>query len=172
MTGKQQKHINGLCALISVQEGELARGLAAIFERAGYLPRHKKSAGYKIEFYNPAVAKGIAKMRENKGKLGFALRFSASDTFSTKFAEAIRTQIDRNKTRDAFRCGMCMVCGTMPRVYSYRYEDDGMAYEMCGSLALWVDGVTQGDFDEIERLVEAQHAHFLRSAQKVAASME
>jgi len=158
-----------LLARLEPADRSLCEALFSYMESLGYLPQKAQVSGYVLDFVNRDFNRKIARIGIRPGKahteaFSFSLRFSASDSYSEKFQDAVRKKnTSANAIKEyndpALSCESCGVCPDDPRLYTYVYPD-GQIVTSCGAYALPITGLTIDDMDEIKRLVAAQHEYF------------
>lgn len=97
----------------------------------------------------------------------FALRFSACQGYTHRFADIIKDYIQKNPDRLYPHCedGKCIFCAedNQPPAYQYVFPD-GERKSLCGAKALVIPDITANDIDEIKILIKEEHEYLLKHA--------
>lgn len=159
-----EKNIDAFYSMISGEEKLVYQPIVDMLIELGYTPIKKRTKGYILSFSNLDHNRVIARfgIREDSSKAFFGLRFSSCANYSNKFAEVIRKRILSSNNRLA-KCGECGYCKGDQFVYTYTFPD-GEVKTACGAFVLEISDVATEDIDEIKRLINEQHAYFMKYA--------
>jgi hypothetical protein len=124
----------------------------------------KQTKGYILSFSNLEHNRVLARcgIREGSENAFFGLRFSSCTNYSDKFAEVVRGRILSSNSRLA-KCCECGFCKGDKFVYTYTFPN-GEIKTACGAFVVEIPDVSAEDIDEIKRLIQEQHAYFMKYA--------
>ena len=164
LTPKQQALTEAYLTQLPDELATTYRALMDYLSEVGYMPYKEKSAiTYKCADHNKQLAKfGFANTKARTPF--FALRFSACRDYSARIADIVAAQIAKYPGK--YACctrGECNFCAGEPstRVYTH-VTNDGEIKTYCGAQALKIPDVTQGDIDELKRMIWQEHAYLMR----------
>jgi hypothetical protein len=162
MTEKQKIIVDDFYSRLAEDRKGLFRELIEYLIETGYKP-HKVRANtvFKHESHNKQMVKiGFSKT----GAPFFALRFSACNGYSDRFAAIVRDSIVKYPSKNA-RCfdRQCGFCNGAPETHSYAFTfPDGTTGNHCGAYALEIPGITAEDLDEIKKLIKEEHEYLMK----------
>lgn len=163
-TKKQKELIDSFLLTLDNKDKSVYRGIALYLSELGYNPKKERShISFKHSLHNKQIAKmGIRKKKEPSPF--FALRFSACNGYSQKFAEVIRTNIEKypSKTPGCIE-NTCDYCAGEPETHIYSYIcPDGEKKNHCGATALEIPNICAEDSTEIKQLIKEEHEYLLK----------
>lgn len=163
-TKKQKELIDSFLRTLDAEDKSVYRDIIVYLSELGYNPKKERShISFKHSRHNKQIAKiGI----RNKKELShfFALRFSACNDYSQKFAEVVRTNIEKYPSKTPGCIGnSCDYCAGEPdtHIYSYTYPD-GEKKAHCGASALEIPNICADDSNEIKQLIKEEHEYLLK----------
>ncbi len=130
----------------------------------GYHPRKERSY---LLFMHPGHQRQMVKMGITHTKDHspyFALRFSACQDYSRRFAEIVKANIEKNPDRLFPHCkdGKCIFYAQGENAPAYRYVyPDGTQKALCGAKALVITEISAQDVGEIKRLIQEEHEYLM-----------
>ena len=162
-TARQTELIDALLSQLHDEEKALCEPLIRYLLELGYTPKKHKKSTFAVEFEKNGRI--IAKMETTgHGRLLVWLRFSASDTYSKVFHDAVKRRpeawIKRNQEwveHDVKNC--CGLCKGWPRLY-HHINDDGSRINRCGGYTIMIQGLAFADVPEALRLIKEQDEYF------------
>jgi len=161
-TEKQKELIHSFLSTLGDETKPIYEELILYLSELGYIPQKQKSA---ISFKHDLHTKQIAKIGV-KSRIPypfFALRFSACEGYSQRFADIVGAAISKYPKRAAICIsGPCRCCAGPPstHVYSYTFPD-GECKTYCGAYALEIPGIAAGDIAEIKKLINEEHEYLV-----------
>ncbi|MFR3684743.1 MAG: hypothetical protein ACLTXM_06845 [Enterococcus sp.] len=168
-TKKQKELIDSFLLTLTEEDKSVYRDIVLYLSELGYNPKKERShISFKHSLHNKQIAKiGIRKKKE--ASPFFALRYSACNNYSEKFAEIVRANIDKypSKTPGCIE-NTCDYCAGEPEthIYSYIYPD-GEKKAHCGATALEIPNICADDSSEIKQLIKEEHEYLLKYEAKL-----
>lgn len=160
---KQKELINLFLSEISDGVRPLYQEIITYLSELGYNPQKTKSyMSFKHDLHTKQMAKIGIKDREQMPFL--ALRFSACQGYSKKFADVIGAFIVKYPARAACCIdGGCRFCAGEPETHVYTYTfPDGISKSHCGAYALEIPDISADDIAEIKKLIKEEHKYLLK----------
>ena len=159
-----EKHIDTFYAMISDEEKPVYRTIINKLLALGYTPMRKQTKGYILSFSNLDHNRVLARcgIREGGQTAFLGLRFSSCANYSEKFVNVVHDRIVSSNNRPA-KCSECRFCKGDKFVYNFTFPN-GETKASCGAFVLEIPNVSSADIPEIERLIDEQHAYFMKYA--------
>lgn len=162
-TKKQEELIDSYLSAVGDEIRPLYREIINYLSEHGYNPQKDKSnICFKHDLHNKQIAKmGIKKNKEISPL--FALRFSACNGYSQRFADIVSAAIIKYPSRvPGCISGNCNYCAGEPDTHVYTYTfPDGERKSHCGAYALEIPEITIDDMAEIKKLIKEEHEYLL-----------
>ena len=164
-TKKQEELVNSFLATLGDELRPLYQDTAMYLSELGYNPRKERSY---IVFMHSLHTKQMAKMGITWTKDHspyFALRFSACEGYSRRFADIVRDYINKNPDRLFPHCedGKCIFHSGEDEPPAYKYVfPDGEIKRLCGAKALVIPDITEDDIEEVKKLTREEHEYLLK----------
>lgn len=163
-TKRQEELVNSFLSELDDGLRMLYQEIAMYLSELGYNPRKQRSyIVFKHDLHNKEMAKmGMTWTKDHSPY--FALRFSACEGYSQKFADIVRDYIQKNPGRLFPHCedGRCVFRADGDRTPFYEYTfPNGETQSFCGAKALVISNMAAEDIDEIKRLIKEEHNYLL-----------
>lgn len=163
-TKKQKELIDSFLLTLTEEDKSVYRDIVLYLSELGYNPKKERShISFKHSLHNKQIAK-ISIRKKKEVSPFFALRYSACNNYSEKFAEIVRANIDKypSKTPGCIE-NTCDYCAGKPEthIYSYIYPD-GEKKAHCGASSLEIPNICADDSNEIKQLIKEEHEYLLK----------
>ena len=163
-TKRQEDLVNTFLLDNANEQTPLYREIVVYLSEIGYNPKKQRSS---IVFNHNSHNKQIAKMgivRTKDRSPYFALRFAACRGYSERFGDLVRAAI-KNDGNQVAGCvaGICDYCQGEPITHVYIHENAaGETITRCGASPITIPNLSDGDMDEIKRLIWEQHVYLMK----------
>lgn len=168
-TKKQEDLINSYLLVVGDEIRPLYHEIINCLSELGYNPqRDKSNISFKHDLHNKQIVKmGIKKNKELSPFV--ALRFSACNGYSQRFAEIVSAAIIKNPSKvPGCISSNCNFCAGEPDSHIYTYTfPDGKRKSHCGAYALEIPDITTDDMSEIKKLIKEEHEYLLEHEARV-----
>ena len=161
-TKKQEELVNSFWATLGDEFEPLFQELIDCLSDLGYNPKKEKT---NISFKHDLHNKQIAKMGMKKsGDISpfFALRFSACNGYSQRFADIVRAIVKYPHKTAGCTSNNCSYCAGEPDTHVYICTfPDGENKSHCGAYALEIPDISADDVGEIKKLIKEEHKYLV-----------
>jgi len=162
-TKRQEEWVASYLAALGDETRSLYQDIIRVLSDLGYHPsKDRSNLSFKHDLHNKQIVKIGMKKNPEKSPF-FALRFSACRNYSQRFADIVSAAIVNYPARAA-RCidHGCNFCRGEADTHVYACEfPDGERKTHCGAYALEIPNITPDDFEEIQKLIQEEHAYLL-----------
>ena len=171
MTKKQEDLLNSFLAGLGVEDEPVYREIAMYLSGLGYEPRRVRSY---IAFVHKSRGQQIAKMGYAWTKDHapyFALKFSACEGYSRRFADAVGDYIAKNPTNLFPHCEdeRCIYREDGERAPFYEIVTlEGETQACCGLKKITIPHLAAGDVEELKRIIREEHAYLIGNEAEAA----
>lgn len=163
-TKKQRELIDSFLAMLGAEDQPLYQELALYLSELGYNPKKERSnIAFKHELHNKQIVKiGIRGKKESLPF--FALRFSACQNYSQRFAKVVSSAMVKFPKRvPGCLNNTCDYCAGKPESHVYTQTfPDGEQKAHCGAYALEIPDIAWEDLAEIKLLILEEHEYLLK----------
>jgi hypothetical protein len=163
-TKKQEELVNTFLSDNMNEQTHLYREIAVYLSEIGYNPKKQRSSiVFNHDKHNKQIAKfGIVRTKDKSPY--FALRFAACKGYSGRFAELVSAVMEKEECQTA-NCiaGKCDYCQGEPVSHVYVHTNAaGETITRCGASPITITDLTEGDIDEIKKLIWEQHVYLMK----------
>ncbi len=161
-TRRKDELMNQFLSMLDQDAKAVYQEISTCLSELGYHPQKERSnLTFKCDMHHKQIAKmGIKKNKANDPF--FALRFSACNNYSQKYAEVVRDAIEKSPSKTPRCKSGCNFCGGDADTHIYTYTfPDGAKKAHCGAYALDIPNIAATDIAEIKNLIRQEHAYLL-----------
>ncbi|MDF2588518.1 MAG: hypothetical protein K0S41_2359 [Anaerocolumna sp.] len=163
-TKKQEDLVNEFLSRLNDESRPIYQNIIMYLSEIGYYPYKQRSyIVFKHDLHNKQMAKTGIRINKDKSAF-FALRFSACNGYSDRFADLVKAAVAEENFNEAKciynNCDFCKGVATT-HVYSYTFQN-GKSESHCGAVALEIPNVTADDIGEIKKLIKEEHEYLLK----------
>jgi hypothetical protein len=163
-TKKQEELVNEFLLRLDANIRPVYQDIIMYLSEIGYHPHKQRSyIVFKHDLHNKQIAKTGIRINKDKAAF-FALRFSACDGYSQRFADIVKAAVAEQNFNEAKciynNCDFCKGEATT-HVYTYTFQGDE-SKSHCGAVALEIPNITADDIGEIKKLIKEEHEYLLK----------